>query len=341
MPRRSQRAAERCSARPHACRPTADCRLPANNTSIRMPENASVASERTALGKVSAVRDHVRLMRPSHWLKNTFVFTPLVFGKALSDSNRVLSAVLAFTAFCLVSSAVYVVNDIADRAADAEHPHKRNRPIASGRVGLNAAWAHALLLLLAAVGVVVQLRWQAMLLVGVYAVLNAAYSFGLKHVVLVDIFIIAGGFMLRVLAGAQAIDVEASQWLVICTMFLSLFLAIAKRRSEINHMGRGDTRKVLDDYTPELVRLIMNVSVAGTVMSYTLYTVSDHTREFFGTGNFIYTVPIVVYGIFRYLYLDEKKRTAENPVAVVLSDPGLILCLLAWVGASILIIYLR
>ena len=169
--------------------------------------------------------------------------------------------------------------------------------------------------------------------------LNHGYSFGLKHVVLIDIFIIAAGFMLRVLAGAKAIGVDASEWLVICTLFLALFLAVAKRLSEINHIGRGESRKVLDDYTPDLVRLIMNVSVAGSIMSYTLYTVSDHAHQFFRTNKFIYTVPIVMYGIFRYLYLDEKQQTAENPVSVILRDPWLIATGLAWMASSVLIIY--
>lgn len=288
----------------------------------------------------SPLRDRIRLMRPSHWLKNVFVFVPLVFAKTLTDTGRAGLALMAFAAFCLVSSAVYVVNDIADRQADAEHPHKRRRPLAAGRVTVWSAGVQAIVLVVLCGLVLTQLPWKATALIALYAVANAGYSFGLKHVVLVDIFIIAGGFMLRVLAGAVAVDVKASEWLVICTMFLSLFLAIAKRRSEINHIGRGETRKVLDDYTPELVRLIMNVSVAGLIMSYTLYTVSDHAHRFFQTDSFIYTVPIVVYGVFRYLYLDEKKQTAENPVAVVISDPWLIACGLLWAAASILIIYL-
>ncbi len=184
------------------------------------------------------------------------------------------------------------------------------------------------------------LPWQAEVLIGLYAVMNLGYSFGLKHVVLVDIFIIAAGFMLRVLTGAKAIDIEVSPWLIVCTLFLSLFLGVAKRRSEIEHSGGAATRKVLDDYTPELVRLIMNTSVAGTIMSYTLYTVSDHALEYFGTDRFIYTVPIVMYGIFRYLYLDEKQRTAENPVSVIMRDPSLLLTGIVWTASVIMIIYM-
>lgn len=303
----------------------------------RIPESIAPRSVEIAAG--GTLRDRVRLMRPSHWLKNAFVFAPLVYGKVLTNPEPLGRSILTFVAFCLVSSTVYIINDIADREADAEHPKKRFRPIASGRVSVNAATVQLLSLLALAALVATQLPWQAVACIALYTVLNLGYSFGLKHVVLVDIFIIGAGFMLRVLAGTKAIGVSASEWLVICTLFLSLFLAVAKRRSEINHIGRGESRKVLDDYTPELVRLIMNVSVTGSIMSYTLYTVSDHAHRYFGTNKFIYTVPIVMYGIFRYLYLDEKQQTAENPVSVILRDPWLIATGIAWMAASIVIIY--
>jgi 4-hydroxybenzoate polyprenyltransferase len=285
------------------------------------------------------VRDRVRLMRPSHWLKNAFIFAPLVYGKALSDPDKVIASGKAFAAFCFVSSSVYILNDIVDRRADAEHPKKRYRPIASGRISVSSAVIQLVVIAALAAVIAAMLPWEAAALIGVYAVLNLGYSFGLKHVVLIDIFIIAAGFMLRVLTGAKAIEVPVSQWLVICTLFLSLFLGVAKRRSEIAHIGRGETRKVLDDYTPELVRLIMNTSVAGSIMSYALYTVSAHALEFFHTDKLVYTVPIVMYGIFRYLYLDEKERTAENPVSVILRDPSLIATGVVWMLASIGIIY--
>jgi 4-hydroxybenzoate polyprenyltransferase len=246
---------------------------------------------------------------------------------------------IAFGAFCLVSSSVYIMNALADRKADAEHPKKRFRPIASGRVSVGSAGMLLAVVAILATVMALQLPWEASVLILLYAVLNLSYSFGLKHVVLLDIFIIASGFMLRVLTGAKAIDVDVSQWLIICTLFLSLFLAVAKRRSEISHIGRGETRKVLDDYTPELVRLILTVSVTGSIMAYSLYTVSDHALQYFHTDKFVYTVPIVMYGIFRYLYLDEKQRTAENPVSVILRDPSLVATGILWTLVSIAIIY--
>ncbi|MGE3799480.1 MAG: decaprenyl-phosphate phosphoribosyltransferase [Candidatus Kapaibacterium sp.] len=293
----------------------------------------------TATSSRSGVSARVQLMRPSHWLKNVFVFAPLVYSKTLFQFDYLLPAIEAFGAFCLISSAVYIFNDIADREADAEHPKKRFRPIPSGAVSPTSAWIQLAVVLLSAGLLLSALPWRAGLLIGIYLVINAAYSLGLKHVVLLDIFIIAAGFMLRVLTGAYAIDVPVSNWLVICTLFLSLFLGVAKRRSEINNMERGQSRKVLDDYTPELVRTIMIVSVAGSIMSYTLYTLTDRVVEIFGTDKLIYTVPIVMFGMFRYLYLDEKKQTAENPVAVVARDPSLILTALAWGVVSLAVIY--
>lgn len=288
---------------------------------------------------LQSLNARIRLMRPSHWVKNAFIFAPLVYGKALMNTESDLRAVMAFFAFCFVSSSVYILNDIVDRNADSQHPKKKHRPIASGAVSVGSAIVQLGLVAAVAVALASQLPWQAGACIAIYAVLNLGYSFGLKHVVLLDIFIIAAGFMLRVLTGAKAIQVDVSEWLIICTLFLSLFLGVAKRRSELAHLGRGDSRKVLEDYTPELIRVILNVSVAGSIMSYTLYSVSDHTQQFFGTDKFVYTVPIVMYGIFRYLYLDEKRRTAENPVAVILRDPSLIATGIIWTLVSVALIY--
>ncbi len=313
--------------------------IEANSDRPSRPERTPAARE-PAPPKGGVLRDRIRLMRPAHWLKNAFVFAPLVYGKALGDAGAVRLSLLAFGAFCLFSSTVYIVNDIADRRADAEHPKKRHRPIASGRVSVGSAVVQLVVLVALGAAMLSQLPWQAAVAVGVYFVLNLSYSFGLKHVVLLDIFIIAAGFILRVLTGAFAIHVVVSEWLIVCTLFIALFLAIAKRRSELNNVRRGASRKVLDDYTPELIRLIMTVTVAGSIMSYTLYTVSDHAKAYFGTTNFIYTVPIVMYGIFRYLWLDEKLQTAENPVSVIIRDPSLIITGIVFTVVSMVIIYM-
>src|SRR5512133_2805415 len=188
----------------------------------------------------ATVADHIRLVRPSHWLKNAFVFAPLIYGKALLDPSRLVLAIEAFGAFCLISSSVYIVNDILDREADAEHPVKRNRPIASGRISVRSALLQLAFVLAGTVALMVPLPWAARILIIAYAMINLAYSLGLKHVVLIDIFIIAAGCMLRVLTRAGAIEVAVSHWLVICTRLPPPRLGVAKRRSEIAHPGRGD-----------------------------------------------------------------------------------------------------
>ena len=182
--------------------------------------------------------------------------------------------------------------------------------------------------------------FNAVVFILIYAGINTAYSFGLKNVVLLDIFIIAGGFMLRMLAGAAAISVEVSSWLIICTLFISLFLAIMKRRGELRKSYKGnETRKVLKDYSEELIRIVLSTSVAGSIMSYTLYTVSEHTIEYFHSNKMILTVPIVMYGIFRYIYIDEKLQNSEDTVNAILQDKGLLICGLVWIISTLVIIY--
>lgn len=283
--------------------------------------------------------DIVRLLRPTHWLKNAFLFAPIVYAQRLFEVDALLVVAAAFLCFSLASSAVYIFNDLRDREADRRHPKKKERPIASGRVSPETARLLIPVLLLAAGACSLALPIEAVVGIGAYLLLNVGYSLGLKHVAILDIFIIASGFMLRVIVGAVAIAVPISNWIVICTLFLALFLAIAKRRREIANLGQADARPVLDDYTPELVRTIMIVSVTGTVMTYTLYTMDPGTIARFGTDDLIYTVPVVLFGLLRYLYVDEKSRGGENPVSLVVRDPSLILTALLWGILSVGIIY--
>ena len=283
--------------------------------------------------------DLLRLLRPSHWIKNLFVFVPLIYALAFFDTSASFLAFAAFVAFSLLSSTIYVFNDIQDRLADAEHPEKKRRPIASGRVSVAHAYLLGGFLLLLASAVAALLPVAAIGGLALYLLLNLGYSLGLKHVVILDIFIIAAGFMLRVVVGAAAISVPISSWLVICTLFLALFLAIAKRRREIANVGAGVSRKVLDDYTPELVRTIMIVSLCGAILTYTLYTMSPQTVTRFGTENLVFTVPIVLFGLFRYLYIDETRKRGENPVGLILRDPSLMIAGIVWITTSMVIIY--
>ncbi|MBL0332984.1 MAG: decaprenyl-phosphate phosphoribosyltransferase [Chlorobiota bacterium] len=281
-----------------------------------------------------------KLIRPTHWIKNAFVFAALVYSKELSQSNLIFQSVLTFITFCFVSSSIYILNDIRDKDSDSLHPVKKTRPIASGRISIKNALFLLSILLTIATLILYFIPFNAVVFILIYAGINTAYSFGLKNVVLLDIFIIAGGFMLRMLAGAAAISVEVSSWLIICTLFISLFLAIMKRRGELRKSYKGnETRKVLKDYSEELIRIVLSTSVAGSIMSYTLYTVSEHTIEYFHSNKMILTVPIVMYGIFRYIYIDEKLQNSEDTVNAILQDKGLLICGLVWIISTLVIIY--
>lgn len=293
------------------------------------------------------LRSTLRLIRPQQWTKNIFVFAALVFSKHLLDTPYLILAVKGFLAFSLTASFIYVINDIADRERDAKHPKKRYRPIASGEITPSQGLLIAAVLILAVIALVSSLDFRFIITLAVYLVMNIAYSFYLKEVVLIDVFVIAIGFMLRVIGGALVIDVPRSSWLLLTTMFLSLFLGIAKRRGELVTMStrtddddaKHHTRKVLEHYSVEFVEQMTTICAAGFVFSYALYTVSDRTVKMFGSENLILTTPFVLYGIFRYLYLLHKKNLGENPTEIVLSDIPMIVNFVAYAIAMLAVIY--
>lgn len=285
---------------------------------------------------------YLRLLRPVQWAKNAFVFAPLVFSRHLFDPAYVEKAVLAFGVFSVVSSVVYIINDIADRASDRLHPLKRNRPIASGAVSVPAALVVAFVLAGVAVAGALWLGPKVAFVAAIYLGLNLGYSLGLKQVILVDVFIVASGFMLRVLAGAFAIGVQVSPWLVLCTLFVSVFLAVSKRRAEIllNIAEESElARPVLRKYDIQFIEQMMTVTASGMAISYALYTVAERTVEVFGTENLIFTTVFVLFGIFRYLYLVRTYKTNDNPTQLLLSDLPIILNVIAWFVACVAIIY--
>jgi 4-hydroxybenzoate polyprenyltransferase len=286
---------------------------------------------------------YIRLIRPKQWIKNLFVFAPLIFAKELFELPYLLLALKAFGAFCLVASAVYIVNDIADLEADRTHPEKKHRPLAAGTIPLTAGYIAAGLLLAGAAIVSFDMDYRFIFLLCLYFLLNLAYSFKLKEVVLLDVFIIAAGFMMRVVGGAYAIRVETSTWLVLCTLFISLFLGFAKRRSEL--MQTPDSsfaeRKVLGRYRVSFLDQMLTISAAGTVISYALYTVAKRTMDLFGTDKLIYTTVFVIYGVFRYLYLIHTTTTTDKPTDVVTSDVPILVTAILWVVACIVLIYFR
>ncbi len=285
----------------------------------------------------------LRLMRPIQWVKNVFV-VPLIFSKNLFNVSLFSQSFLTFLSFCMAASSIYIVNDIADRKLDIIHPVKKTRPIASGEVSIGAGLVTSAVLLilsflLLSLGRVPLGSWLA---ISTYVVVNLFYSFALKKVVLIDVFVIAVGFILRILAGGYAIDVKISSWLIMTTLFIAIFLGIAKRRSEFVQMEGSSSetaRKVLADYDLSLIDQILSVSAASVIITYALYTVSERTVHAFGTEALIFTTIFVVYGIFRYLYLIHKMGLGENPTGVILADKPMIINIVFYVMSLVAIIY--
>lgn len=290
-----------------------------------------------------SLRSYVVLIRPKQWIKNLFVFAPLIFAKELFLLHESVLALKAFLAFCFTASAVYVINDVADLEADRAHPEKRNRPIAAGLVPQTGALVVAGLLL----ALTALLVWDGdprfIVVLCAYFLINLAYSFKLKQIVLLDVFVIAAGFMLRVVGGAYAINVETSTWLVLCTMFISLFLGFAKRRGELVHMQdvAVSGRRVLAHYQVGFLDQMLTIAAAATVIAYALYTVAPRTIQVFGTDKLIYTTVFVIYGVFRYLYLIHTTRITDNPTNAVTSDPPILITGAFWILACIVLIYFR
>jgi 4-hydroxybenzoate polyprenyltransferase len=280
-------------------------------------------------------------LRPAQWTKNLIVFAALIFGQRLLDGEAVVRATVAFLAFCALSGVVYLVNDIVDREADREHPLKRSRPIAAGHVSVGLALGSASVLLvlglIAAFGLGPTFLAHA---VG-YVLLQVAYFFALKRQVILDVLSISLGFVIRASAGGAAIHVPVSQWLLVCTILLALFLALAKRRHEITLLGEdaGRHREILGEYTPYLVDQMIAVVTASTLMGYAFYTVSSDTVERFGTPWLGLTLPFPLYGIFRYLYLVHRRSQGGSPTELLLADRPLLLCVALWGATTIALIY--
>jgi 4-hydroxybenzoate polyprenyltransferase len=280
-------------------------------------------------------------MRPSHWVKNLFLFAALIFSGRLLYLGDFLLTLVGFALFSLGSSGIYLLNDIADIEKDRLHPEKCHRPIPSGELSVTtAAFAAIILLLLASVGSFF-IDYHFGIVAVAYILTNIAYSFYLKNIVILDVMSIAISFVLRVVGGAAIIGVPSSEWLILCTLLLSLFLGFAKRRHELLVLEdrATDHRAVLEHYSPYFLDQMTAIVTASTVMSYALYTISDETVRKFNTKSLIYTVPFVLYGIFRYLYLVHKKEGGGNPTKILLTDVPLILNVLAWVLVCAYIIY--
>jgi len=282
----------------------------------------------------------VRALRPKQWVKNTFCLAPLVFARQALVLEAVIDAMLVLVAFSLLASAVYLVNDVVDREGDRVHPVKRHRPIASGKVSPAAALVAAIVLGGAAIAIGLSQSSVVALVLGCYLVVNVGYTFVLKRLVLVDLFAIAIGFVLRVIAGAEAIEVTASNWILTCTLFISLFMAASKRRSEVEQQGANSgTRQVLSRYSVRYLDLIITMVGAGAILSYALYTMSPGTVEHLGTPNLIYTLPFVIFAVFRYMYLVSEKAKGESPFELLVGDAPMMLNIVGYGLAVLLIVY--
>jgi 4-hydroxybenzoate polyprenyltransferase len=279
-------------------------------------------------------------MRPRQWVKNLFVFAGLIFAQKLLTPLTAV-AVAAFVIFCALSGAVYLLNDVADRDHDRLHPRKRERPIAAGRLSVPGAIVAALALIVLALGASLLISSRFALVAAAYAVLLTLYSAWLKHLVIVDVLVVAVGFVLRAVAGAVAIDVEISGWLLICTFLIALFLALGKRRHE--YLTLGDTaaahRPILAEYSAALLDQMIAVVTASTVTAYALYTMSPETVAKFHTHWLPATLPFVIYGIFRYLYLLYRRQLGGNPSELFLNDRPLLANTFLWFLMVLVIIY--
>jgi len=286
------------------------------------------------------IKNYFKLIRISHWVKNLFVFVPLVFSKNLSDPSTFVQVLLAAVTFSIASSIVYIVNDIADVENDRAHPIKKTRPIASGAISVRMAVISAAILLLELAVLLSTFNKEFIYIVIGYTLLNFLYSFRLKKIVIVDIMSIATGFMLRIIGGALVIDVYISNWLILTTLFLSLFLAIMKRKSEIElNVHDSESRKVLKDYTAEFINQLSAISAAGIIICYALYSVSERTIEFFDTEYLVFTTVFVIFGVFRYIFLVYSQNRGESTIEILITDIPTIINALLYILAVIFIIY--
>lgn len=288
------------------------------------------------------LKHFLRLIRVHQWVKNLFVFVPLLFSLHLFNLFYFLQTLSAFIVFCFASSAIYVINDIVDIEADRVHPVKKNRPLPSGKISKSTAVFFAVFLLILVSISLTYFNYEFIVLAVVFVVLNILYSFWLKNVVILDIFSIAAGFSIRVLAGAFAIQVPVSSWLLLTTMFISLFLGVMKRRSELSLVTENSgtqSRKVLGQYSLNFADQLGTIAATGVIVCYALYTVAPRTVSAFNTERLIYTTPFVVFGIFRFMYLEYISGKGENTTRTLATDIPMIINFLLYVLVTVVIIY--
>lgn len=312
--------------------------LPMDSTAVSPPSEAPVRSMREmAVWKTAMWRE----LRPEQWMKNLFVAAPVFFSQRLLEPEAVLATLAAFGLFCAMSSSVYLLNDLQDCAQDRLHPRKRLRPYAAGHISARSLWiTMAGLWLAGMIGALALSPLVATMLLS-YWLLNVVYSWWLKHVVIVDVFAVAAGYLLRIMAGAASIHGGVSTWLLICTTVLALFIALCKRRHELVLLEAGapDHRHVLMDYPIPFLDAMIGIMTASALVSYTLYTVSEEIVGKFGSPGLLLTVPFVLYGFFRYLYLVYHKEEGGDPTQSIVTDRPMMVDLLLWAAIASVILY--
>jgi 4-hydroxybenzoate polyprenyltransferase len=285
-------------------------------------------------------------MRPRQWTKNLVVFAGLIFSRNILDLELLLRSVTAFVVLCALSGVIYLTNDVADIEKDRIHETKRNRPLASGRLRVRDAVTGAFIVGVLALILAYQLGTNFFIVGVVFFVLNVFYSFLLKKVVLLDVVSISLSFVIRAIAGVEALvpvspSIEISPWLLICTLFLSLFLAFCKRRHELVNLSEASRhRETLAEYSPTLIDQLVGITASGAVLSYSIYTIWPDTVEKFGTTHLVYTIPLVLLGVMRYLYLVYSKDKGESPSEMLLSEKFLLIDVFAWILLVVAIFYL-
>jgi 4-hydroxybenzoate polyprenyltransferase len=289
---------------------------------------------------MNSAADLWRLLRPRHWVKNGFVFVGLLFAGAWSQPQIVRGVLLAAGAFCLVASGVYIFNDLFDREQDRNHVSKKNRPLAAGRVSAGNAVILLIVLWILSFALALLASRAVLAILLLYIVLNVAYTLRLKDVVLLDVFILAAGFMLRILAGTVGVGIPPSQWLLLCGLMIALFLGFTKRRAELYATGNEgmSQRRVLDHYRPVLLDKMIVISATCVILTYSLYTMSPVTIQTHRTESLIYTVPFVMYGIFRYIYSLHTRATGSDPSQEIFRDPHILFSILGWLAVTLWLI---
>jgi decaprenyl-phosphate phosphoribosyltransferase len=284
--------------------------------------------------------DLIRLIRPTHWVKNAFVAAPLFFTPSVMSWASAEAVALAVAAFSLAASAIYALNDWADRHADRLHPKKRHRPVASGNVPPHAALLVAALLAIAAAAIATRLPPGFGGVLAIYFAMNLAYSFGLKNVSLLDVLVVAMGFVLRIEAGAAAIQVAPTEWILLCTGLLALFLALAKRRDDVTSELSREHRKALVGYNLAFIDTAIAIVLAALLVGYLIYTTDDGVMRKYGTERLYTTVPFVIAGILRYLQIALVEKRSGSPTEIALTDRFIVVCVLGWLAVFGYLIYL-